>query len=773
MILNSTKYKNPERTIVGTALPVVNQVSNADTIILCDTSLGAVILQLLEIPNDKWNTTYKLYIADKSNNASVNNITINAPVGFTINNQSSLVISTNGGAVVIRVASNTGYLGNLTINSGGSVSVVNQQNPFAVPTTLTTALKKLIVNGFSTTNSGDDVTLQNAFVEIDTNQLDFLILNNGLIPNQIYKVSKFHFGLAPESYNVFLKATSKNTLDQYGTGEFYNADYNGTGDYSGVSGFSGYLGIWQPSLMVSIGNVVVWNNYHYVNISGLNPSSPPDMVSDWKQLSFSISNGYFLEYDLIQWAYTKAYLILGRIDKYGNEVEFYVDNGGTGLCSLNRFQWGNSICNQNKVQGNSIFDNCNVIINTRMSNNYVFNTILYLTDFLKPSSFDNFQSNNFIDHQRPLNIFGYSTDNQFINNHFELTIGIAGLTLTHSVTFNFNKFVQSSIRGSLENCFFFKNNISSFSIDITKTSGNFVENQFHFGNLFISSSTGDEVANTINNGSITIQDNKGAVRENCLQNASYFDINVNDTLGLIRYNQLNNFSFIQVTTTNQGSIGDGTPKGIANTLNNVSSFVFDTFTAGRSVYQNVLNGSSVQIDLVDGSLGFNNFDSSKIVLASMNAHTIVGTSLKNGSLGTTGYVLPQTFSGGQFVDGNGSIKANLDCSNPAIYDLATTTLTIPAELSSFAGVYTLQNANGIIITKIVGLYDRFQTTINNDFGTTKFGVVSVGVAVAHEIIGDASVPALININYRINGTDSIFVTALGTLCGITGTNLYV
>ena len=90
MILNPTKYKNPQRTISG----AVNYVFNGDTIILCDTSLGIVNLTLLDIPNDQWNTTYKLYVVDKSNNAAINNITINAPLGFTINGASSLVIST-------------------------------------------------------------------------------------------------------------------------------------------------------------------------------------------------------------------------------------------------------------------------------------------------------------------------------------------------------------------------------------------------------------------------------------------------------------------------------------------------------------------------------------------------------------------------------------------------------------------------------------------------------------------------------------------------------
>ena len=108
-VLFSTKYPNNSRTISGTS----NVINKDDTILLCNTSSGAVAVTIDEIPSGYWDTNYKLYVSDYSNNAGTNNITINAPSGFTINNASSLVIATNGGSVLIQIASNTAYVGNL------------------------------------------------------------------------------------------------------------------------------------------------------------------------------------------------------------------------------------------------------------------------------------------------------------------------------------------------------------------------------------------------------------------------------------------------------------------------------------------------------------------------------------------------------------------------------------------------------------------------------------------------------------------------------------
>jgi hypothetical protein len=108
-VLFSTKYPNNSRIISGTS----NTINKDDTVLLCNTSSGAVSITIGEIPSGYWDTNYKLYVSDYSNNAGTNNITINAPTGFTINNASSLVINLNGGSVLIQIASSTAYVGSL------------------------------------------------------------------------------------------------------------------------------------------------------------------------------------------------------------------------------------------------------------------------------------------------------------------------------------------------------------------------------------------------------------------------------------------------------------------------------------------------------------------------------------------------------------------------------------------------------------------------------------------------------------------------------------
>jgi hypothetical protein len=120
MALNSTLYPNVSRVVAGAAILFAN-----DGIILCDTSIAPVTMTLLEIPAGFWQTTWKLYVLDNNNNAGTHNITISVPVGYTINNASTLVINTNGGGVTITIASNTAFFGQVSpYPSGGGSGTV-------------------------------------------------------------------------------------------------------------------------------------------------------------------------------------------------------------------------------------------------------------------------------------------------------------------------------------------------------------------------------------------------------------------------------------------------------------------------------------------------------------------------------------------------------------------------------------------------------------------------------------------------------------------------
>jgi len=110
-----TKYPNQEQVVSGTY-----NVDDEDSVLKCNTSLGAVTINLLEIPSEYWNTLYKLYVVDNSGNAATNNITIVAPTGFTINNASSMVINVNGAGCIVRICADTKYTGALNYNPAGN-----------------------------------------------------------------------------------------------------------------------------------------------------------------------------------------------------------------------------------------------------------------------------------------------------------------------------------------------------------------------------------------------------------------------------------------------------------------------------------------------------------------------------------------------------------------------------------------------------------------------------------------------------------------------------
>jgi hypothetical protein len=102
--LASTKFKNNIRVVSGTYI-----VMDSDVVLLCDTSSAPVTIELAQIPPDFFSTQYKLYIVDNNNNATTNNILINAPTGFTINGFPSYTINQSGQSIQVFIASNTNY----------------------------------------------------------------------------------------------------------------------------------------------------------------------------------------------------------------------------------------------------------------------------------------------------------------------------------------------------------------------------------------------------------------------------------------------------------------------------------------------------------------------------------------------------------------------------------------------------------------------------------------------------------------------------------------
>lgn len=338
-LLYTQQYPNNIRTISG----LVNIVFQDDSVLVCNTALVPTVINLLEIPADYWSTQYKLYIVD-SGNASVNNITVNAPVGFTVNGQSSFVISSNKASLLIRVASNTNYVGQYSVISSGvsghviqdeGISLTQRQNLNFVGAGVTVVDNLATNSSIVTVNGGASVTsLINA-------QMLTLISSNTVTAGQSYLITDATYS----NGGVVVQGLTTNTISLQGSGLFLNADYQAVGNYSGVTGFHSALGLWSSDIQsVTIGDAVVWNNFNYKNLTGAWGTAPDTDSVNWVVLTKSATNGYILEGDFVKYNVTTNKVIY-RADKRGNQVELVEIS----VNSLTAFQWGRDLVTRNVV----------------------------------------------------------------------------------------------------------------------------------------------------------------------------------------------------------------------------------------------------------------------------------------------------------------------------------------------------------------------------------------------------------------------------------------
>jgi hypothetical protein len=168
----------------------------------------------------------------------------------------------------------------------------------------------------------------------------------------------------------------KFTLD----GTFFgrNADYDASGVYSGVTIANGFsvnatgtnLGVWDASLTPASGDIAIWNNLHYLNITGSNgASNPPADAVNWElvantDIDVADTYGYIYAYDSIEYDFTGDE-INRRVDENANDI-----SGGT----IDAFRWGCSSCTNNIVAFGGYFP----IRNTfgAFSNNQIFGYVL-------------------------------------------------------------------------------------------------------------------------------------------------------------------------------------------------------------------------------------------------------------------------------------------------------------------------------------------------------------------------------------------------------------
>jgi hypothetical protein len=335
----STKYPNNIRTVSGVVI-----LRNDDVTLECDTTLGPVVINLSAIPANYWNTLWKLYIVDKSNNASVNNITINAGVSQTINGAASTIIAVNGGCAEITVMDNANYLGSFNYSASTTSGHIIANQGVNLP-------NQPILNfiGAVVASNGVGQTIVNigGLLSVTNAQLIALIAANTVVVSQNYLVTDAQFS----DVGVVVQGASSNTVTVGGYGFFLNADYLKVGNYSGVPGFGVALGLWSIlAKPVAIGDCVVWNNFNYKNLTGVWGTAPDTDLVNWVVLAKSTTTGYIAAVDVIKYNVKLNYVVY-RADNLENEVDLTVSGPNN---SLLMFQWGrDSNCYGNKVLAGS------------------------------------------------------------------------------------------------------------------------------------------------------------------------------------------------------------------------------------------------------------------------------------------------------------------------------------------------------------------------------------------------------------------------------------
>jgi hypothetical protein len=125
----------------------------------------------------------------------------------------------------------------------------------------------------------------------------------GLIPGKFYWITDVGDGDGANDAGVIVQAIARNKVSKSGHMIALNADYQDIGTYVFTGVFTGVqLGIWTDALTPNTGDCVIWNNYHWRNLTGTNTTdNPADDAVNWVQAPKHIDNGYIREVDFVLW----------------------------------------------------------------------------------------------------------------------------------------------------------------------------------------------------------------------------------------------------------------------------------------------------------------------------------------------------------------------------------------------------------------------------------------------------------------------------------------
>ena len=120
---------------------------------------------------------------------------------------------------------------------------------------------------------------------------------------------------------------------------------------------------------------------------------------------------------------------------------------------------------------------------------------------------------------------------------------------------------------------------------------------------------------------------------------------------------------------------------------------------------------------------------------------------------------------------NSTVPFELDCSDPTIYDLVSTTLTIPVVFKDIGGFFTLNNAGGLTISTIAGLTDQWRTSLCTSSGAVTFSSQTVALAGGGDLVSPIGAGTYTITFHPTGGQDLIIVQTSNPFVAVRETNI--
>jgi len=711
MAMFSTKYPNNIRTVSGLNVPVFN----TDVVLAVNTTPGACSINLEQIPDNYWNTTWVLYVYDATNNATTNNITINAGSGQTVNNSSTFTIALNNGGVAIRILSNNQFIASSTapfiltttgssgpatlvgqtlnipqyVGGGGTASLEVQNQS----TTLTTAatLLNFAGPGVSSTNVGGAVTVNIAGGS--TSSLE--------VQNQSTTLT-----------------TAATLLNFTGAGvSSTNVGGAVTISIPGAAGVS-VVPITNAAMLALINsNTVVPGQLYQITDAILNTGDLGVILTGTSTRSVS-SNGTGLFFNAdYQGAADYSAVVLPTYPNYSglNKGIWYSSYAGT-VAVGDVVIWNNSdwINTSGLWGGAPSSDPTNWQILPRSSTTgYILEADFVSYNILgNEIAFRLDKRGNQVTNSSKVGLFNTILDFQWGRNKNTQNI-VCGLSnvkgmINSGATFKYNFFESVEI------------------VDLTPDTvlaGNYYSNHLTSSQINITSNRGNVEGNTMNNGAITVSsfmDSGSVISKNTINSSA--NIIVTSLEGTITSNTVINGSGINVAICT-GTIEDCY-------LKNGGTLTITTLSAATNVFKCEVS------------------DNNTVTL------TTVSTSLSN-------YAIRRGYS-------------NWAISLSAIDVLTSTTINLISTYS-YVGVFTITNITGSTISSITNLPTNHPCIFKpNDGASFRIVPIVIGSAVADNIV-ETSSTNVGGTTYtgRLNGCDEAVLGKYGTLVGLTIKNIWI